>query len=151
MYTLIFRALTAVLEGRAGAGGAVILWGVGGGCVAPVLVSVSVEGIKETVGEGWSEAWDLGVAGSILAGVDGWVPAATWSVSPWSGSNLRTVAMLYLCEFRILFTGAGGRLVAEGEDLRHEVSYLELCRHVEAGPPAGKKMGEDLAVLDLVS
>lgn len=146
MYTLIFRALTAVLEGRAGAGGAVILWGVGGGCVAPVLVSVSVEGIKETVGEGWA----LGVAGSIFAGVDGCGTAATWSLSPWSGSNLRTVAMLNLCVFRILFLRAGGRLVAEGQDLRHEVSYLELCRHVEARPPSGKKMREDLAVLDLV-
>ena len=37
----------------------------------------------------------------------------------------------------ILVFGAGGRLVSESEDLRYEVSNLELCRHVEAGPSAG--------------
>jgi hypothetical protein len=50
----------------------------------------------------------------------------------------------------ILVFGAGGRLVSESEDLRYEVSNLELCRHVEAGPSAGEEMREDLAVLELV-
>ena len=60
------------------------------------------------------------------------------------------VATLYLCIFLILVFGAGGRLVSESEDLRYEVSNLELCRHVEAGPSTGEEMREDLAVLKLV-
>jgi hypothetical protein len=60
------------------------------------------------------------------------------------------VATLYLCIFLVLILGTVGRLVAEGEDFGYEVSDLELCGHIEAGPATGEKMCEDLTVLELV-
>ena len=58
----------AVLESRAGAGGAVTRWEIGVGAVLAMSSFGRVEGIEEGAGGVWSIAGAMGGAGSVLTG-----------------------------------------------------------------------------------
>jgi hypothetical protein len=70
MYTLIFRGFTAVLEGRDGAAGAVTLFEIGVGAVAPTDASRSVEEIEAIGTEAAASTTEEDTGSALTAGAD---------------------------------------------------------------------------------